>query len=64
MNIDLLCSSPINIMLGVINGSCSCSFLIRLITIVFKNLLQVVHKIRIEDPNHYDIDFVFLHIIF
>jgi hypothetical protein len=32
--------------------------------IVSKSLLQVVHKTQIKHPYHYDLNFVFLHIIF
>jgi hypothetical protein len=63
MNIGLLCSSLIDILLDVINKSYSSSLLVRLATYYLKGLLQVVHKIWIKHPYHYDINFVFLHII-
>ncbi len=63
MNIGPVCSSPIDVLLGIINRSCSCSFLVQLAINYFQKLVTSCSQIQIEHPYHYDINFVFLHII-
>ncbi len=57
----MLCSSPIDILLGVINGFVV--FQLGWPRIVIKSWLQIVHENLVEHLYHYGIDFVFLHII-
>jgi len=64
MNIDSLCSSPINILLGVINGSCSFGLLVWLATNCPLKLVANCSKIWVKHLYHYGIQLVFLHIIF
>ncbi len=63
MNIGQFSSSPTDIFLGIINESYSCSLLILLAKYCPQSLSQVADKIWVKHSYHYDIDFVFLHVI-
>jgi hypothetical protein len=63
MNIGPVNLSPIDIMVGVINGSYSFNLLVQLATNCPLELLQVVHKILVKHMYHGAIHLVFLHVI-
>jgi hypothetical protein len=63
MNIVSLCLSPTNILLVVINGSYSCSLSTWLVIDCCWKLVASCSWKPVKHSYHYDIDFVFLHVI-